>query len=93
MKDYKINYYDINGEKTYCWNRDIEYITDRIYENYKGVFEKISFRVKEHTKTDTLHIDIEGYKREWHLKYELDKSIKSLATEINEIIKYINENT
>lgn len=88
-----MKYFNIYGEETYCLNEDIKYITNRIYENYKGVFEEISFWVKEHTKTYTLHIDIEGYRREWNLKYELDKSIKSLATEINEIIKYINENT
>ena len=91
--DYKINYYDINGNETYCWNNDIEYITDRIYEHYCGVFEEISFWVKEHTRTDTLHIDIDGYKRVWHLEVEIDKKIDSLATEINEIVRYINKKT
>ena len=52
--DYEIDYYDINGNKTYCWNNDIKYITDRVYEYYRGVFERISFWVKEHTRTDTL---------------------------------------
>ena len=37
FKDYKINFYDIYGDKIYCWNKDIEYITYRIYEHYRGV--------------------------------------------------------
>lgn len=91
--DYEIDYYNINGNKTYCWNNDIKYITDRVYEYYRGVFERISFWVKEHTRTDTLHISIEGYKKTWNLEVEIDKKIDSLATEINKIIRYINKKT
>lgn len=91
--DYRINFYDIDGDEICCWNNDIKYITDRIYECYCGVFGDISFYVKEHKKTDTLHIHIEGYKRMWNLEIEIDKKINSLATEINRIIRFISENT
>lgn len=91
--DYEINFYDIDGNETYCWNDDIEYITDRIYEHFRGVFEDIEFWVKKHRRTDTLNISIKGYKKTWHFSFEIDKEIKSLASEINNIARYISKNT
>lgn len=91
FKDYEVNFFDIEGNKTYCWNKDIEYITDRIYEHYRGVFDDVSFMVEEHERTDTLRIFIKGYQVEYSFIYEIDKNIKSLAKEINRIIRFISQ--
>lgn len=91
MCEYEISFYNISGEKTYCWNKDIEYIADRIYQDYMGVFDDISFIVSEREKTDILRIKIKGYTKNYLLMYELDKNIKSLAEEINQIRKIIRE--
>lgn len=69
---------------------DVEYISNRIDEIYRGVFEDITFRTEIHEKTYTLHIHIEGYKRTWNFFYELDKNIQSLAAIINKIVKDID---
>ena len=90
--DYIILFYDKNGKVT-CFDNDIKYITDRIYECFRGVFENIIFYVKEHSKTNTLQIYIEGYKKAWDFSIELNKKINGYAEEINRIIEYINKNT
>lgn len=90
LKDYDISFYDISGDETFCWNKDIEYITDRIYEHYAGCFDDISFAVSERKRTDILRIHIKGYEVDYLFTYELDKNIKSLAREINRIIKLIS---
>ena len=91
--DYIISFYDMNGKEILCWDYKIKYITDCIHQRFFGVFEDIKFSVKEHTLTDTLHISIEGYRKNWNFVFELDKNIESLATEIDKITRYINENT
>lgn len=70
--------------------KDVEYISNRIDEIYRGVFENIAYRTEIHEKTYTLHIHIEGYKRTWKFSYELDKNILSLAAIINKIKEDIN---
>lgn len=70
--------------------KDVEYITNRIYEIYHEGFKDISFKTEIHERTCTLHINIEGNKRRWHFFYELDKNIPSLAAIINKIIEDID---
>ncbi|MGN1327649.1 MAG: hypothetical protein ACI4VQ_06230 [Clostridia bacterium] len=69
---------------------DVEYISNRIDEIYRGIFEDITFKTEIHEKTYTLHIHIIGYAKTWDFFYELDKNIPSLASIINKIVEDIN---
>ena len=73
--------------------QDVEYIINRVYEIYRGVFEDITFRTEIHERTYTLHIYIEGYKKNWSFFYEIDKEVNNIAEIINKIVEEISNRT